>query len=205
MSLPSLPDVPRERRRTATVVAVAVLGVVCLLALVLGLKGLFAPASSDILTSTPPPQPPPGAAGSSGSSGSSGAPGSAGSASATAPASSPTSPTAADAQAFSSPSGNIRCQISSAGARCDIGDRTWKPPAKPASCHAGWGQGLQVGPSGAGVVCASDALPGGPALAYGASVTRGDFRCDSSTDGVTCVHRPSRHGFSVARAAYALR
>ena len=196
MSLPSLPDVPRERRRTATAVAVGAFGVLCLLALVLGLKGLFAPASSDLLTSAPPTQPstgsPSGAAGSS----------------------SPSSPSvsrsqareeASDLVAFSSPSGNIDCEVSSQGARCDIADHTWKAPAQPSSCTGAWGDAVQVTAERARLLCATSSLRGGKALGYGRSVTRGDFRCDSDKDGVTCTHRPSHHAFSVARAAYHLR
>ena len=196
MSLPNLPDVPRERRRTATVIAVGAFAVLCLLALVLGLKGLFAPADSSILTSSPPPQPSAFASTGAGAT----------SSGAASPESSATSGSApSDRVGFSSPSGNIRCEISSAGARCDVVQRGWKPPAKPASCSGDWGRGLQVSARGAFVVCSSDAVAGGQAVAYGGSVARGDFRCDSSKDGVTCVHRPSGHGFSVARASYRLR
>ena len=197
MSLPRLPDVPRERRRTATAVAVGAFGVLCLLALVLGLKGLFAPASSDILTSAPPPQPSTGST----------AAGAAGSSSPSAPSvsRSQSRTAAADLTAFSSPSGNIRCEISSQGARCDIGDHRWKAPAKPTSCTGAWGDGVQVTAERAGFACATGSLARGSALGYGRSVTRGDFRCDSDKDGVTCTHRPSHHAFSVARATYHLR
>jgi hypothetical protein len=196
VSLPNLPDVPRERRHTATLVAVGVFGVLCVLALVLGLKGLFAPADGE-----------PASASSTASSRTSQATDPGGSASESAPAatSSTTTTKAADLTGFSSPSGNIRCEISSAGARCDVASRSWRPPAKPASCHSDWGQGLQVSADGAGFVCASDAATGGPALAYGASIVRGDVRCDSDKDGVTCVHGPSGHAFTVARASYDLR
>src|SRR5690349_1741503 len=35
---------------------------------------------------------------------------------------------------FQSPSGNIGCVIAGDIARCDIVQRTWQPPARPASC-----------------------------------------------------------------------
>ena len=196
MSLPHLPDVPRERRRTATVVAVGALGVLCLLALVLGLKGLFAApqgattqpsARGPSSAPTPIVSPDPGES------------------SAQPSATSSTTAEPTDLVRFSSPSGNIRCVMSSAGARCDIASRTWKPPAKPASCHFDWAQGLVVSASGASFTCASDSAGGGSALAYGSSLTRGDVRCDSAKDGVTCTHRPSGHRFSLARASYLLR
>ncbi|KQX65641.1 hypothetical protein [Angustibacter sp. Root456] len=194
MTLPSLPDVPRERRRTATVVAVGAFAVLCLLALVLGLKGLFAPAESSILTSVPPPQPSSSASAAAGTS-----------STAAAPSPSATAQASDDRVGFSSPSGNIRCEISSQGARCDIADHSWTAPAKPASCTGAWGDALQVTAQQASFACTSAAPVDGKALGYGSSVSRGDFRCDSDKDGVTCVHRPSRHAFSVARAAYHLR
>ena len=45
---------------------------------------------------------------------------------------------------FSSPSGNIGCYIQPTNVRCDIAERNWAPPPKPASCPemTGWGQGL---------------------------------------------------------------
>jgi hypothetical protein len=196
VSLPSLPDVPRERRRTATVVAVGAFGVLCLLALVLGLKGLFAPASGGLLTSVAPPQPSTGSAS-----------GPAGSTSTSSPSvsRSQTREEPSDLVAFSSPSGNIDCEVSSQGARCDIADHRWKAPAEPSSCNGTWGDALQVTAERASLLCATSSLHGGKALGYGRSLTRGDFRCDSDKDGVTCTHRPSRHAFSVARAAYHLR
>ena len=199
MSLPNLPDVPRERRRTATVVAVGVFGVLCVLALVLGLRGLFAPADGEPASATASPS---GAARQG-----SGSPSPAsGNGSASASASATASPSeASDLAGFSSPSGNIHCEISSAQARCDIAAHTWQAPPKPADCEGDWGQGLQVSAAGAGFVCASDSAAGGPPLAYGASIERGDLRCDSDKDGVTCVHRPSGHTFSLARATYAAR
>ena len=111
----------------------------------------------------------------------------------------------ADLTTFSSPSGNIRCEISSQGARCDIAHHSWKAPARPGSCTGAWGDGLQVTGDRADLACATSSLRGGKALGYGRSLTRGDFRCDSEKDGVTCVHQPSRHAFSVARADYHLR
>lgn len=37
-------------------------------------------------------------------------------------------------------------------------------------------------------------------LAYGESVTEGDFTCTSEQDGMYCRHDPSGNGFSLARA-----
>lgn len=196
MSLPSLPDVPRERRRTATAIAVGAFGVLCLVALVLGLKGLFAPADSSILTSVPPPQPSTGSTAAAPASSGPSTPAVSRSQTRTAPA---------DLAAFSSPSGNIRCEISSQGARCDIADHTWKPTAKPASCTGTWGDAVQLTADRADLACATGSLPGGKELGYGQLLTRGDFRCASRKDGVTCLNVRSHHAFAVARADYALR
>jgi hypothetical protein len=198
VSLPELPAVPRDRRRTATVVAVGVLAALCLLGLVLGLRGLLAPADSGPASASPPPA------------GATPAPGTSAT-TASASTSSPASPTPsatatpdllAGARAFSSPSGNIRCAISSKAARCDIVKKDWTAPAQPASCTAGWGDALMVSAGGAGIACADGRLAGGKALRYGRSITRGPVRCTSTKDGVTCVHRPSGHSFTVARASY---
>lgn len=191
MSLPDLPQVPRERRGTATVMAVGVLGLLCLLALVFGVKGLMAPAdpqpavalgrpsaSPSIATTGPRPAP------------------------AASTTSTPTTPS--DQVAFSSPSGNIRCVVSSAGARCDIGSRSWRPPARPASCRDAWGKGLSVDARRAGLSCAADPVPSGPGLAYGRRVARGAFTCLSTSDGIRCTGSTG-HGFMLSRARYALR
>src|SRR5947207_2725662 len=45
---------------------------------------------------------------------------------------------------FLSPSKNIGCSLSDSGARCDISDRTWSPPPKPAGCDVDFGQGVTV-------------------------------------------------------------
>jgi len=59
---------------------------------------------------------------------------------------------------FQSPSGNIGCVIGrQGGVRCDIRNRDWRPPPKPASCMLDWGFGLTVGRRGRGqFVCAGD-------------------------------------------------
>ena len=109
----------------------------------------------------------------------------------------------ADLVTFVSPSGNIGCALSSAGARCDIAEKSWKPPAKPADCQAAWGVGVQVGAQAATVACASDSVLGsGQPLAYGASQERGSYRCSSSEEGMRCENATTGHGFTIARAAY---
>ena len=201
MSLPSLPDVPRERRSTATIIAVSALGALCLLGLVVGLRGLFSPGDSREPT---PGAAPKGQGSVTSQGGGADAPSSAasptgGGDSATASTATPPSP-AADVVRFASPTGNIRCELSSSGARCDIADRSWTPTAKPADCSAQWGHGLFVDAQRAGLACVGSALDGGKKLAYGHQLARGDFTCSSTQDGVTC--RSGGHAFTVARASY---
>jgi hypothetical protein len=110
-------------------------------------------------------------------------------------------PAAAQAGPFQSPSGNIGCFINKSGVRCDIRQRSWRPPPKPRSCDVDFGQGVALDRRGrAGFVCAGDTTLGaGPALAYGDAIRRGRFRCSSRTDGMRCVNRRNGHGFFLSR------
>jgi hypothetical protein len=102
---------------------------------------------------------------------------------------------------FQSPSGNIGCVIGRGGARCDIRNRDWRPPPKPASCRLDWGFGLTVERRGRGrFVCAGDTTLGqGRRLAYGDAIRRGRFRCISRRSGMRCVNRRNGHGFNLSR------
>ncbi|HEV7845067.1 MAG TPA: DUF6636 domain-containing protein [Thermoleophilaceae bacterium] len=102
---------------------------------------------------------------------------------------------------FHSPSNNIRCVIQATQlARCDITERDWTPPPKPASCPGDWANGLQVGRHGRGrFTCVTDAVDGGKALPYGESIERGRFRCTSRRAGMRCVNKRTHHGFGLSR------
>jgi hypothetical protein len=103
---------------------------------------------------------------------------------------------------FQSPSGNIGCVIGRrGGVRCDIRNRDWNPPPRPASCQLDWGFGLTVGLKGRGrFVCAGDTTLGqGRRLAYGKAIRRGRFRCISRRSGMRCVNRRNGHGFALSR------
>jgi hypothetical protein len=103
---------------------------------------------------------------------------------------------------FQSPSGNIGCVIGRrGGVRCDIRNRDWSPPPKPASCRLDWGFGLTVGLRGRGhFVCAGDTTLGqGRRLAYGDAIRRGRFRCVSRRSGMRCTNRRNGHGFVLSR------
>jgi hypothetical protein len=110
---------------------------------------------------------------------------------------------------FESPSRNIGCVMLGGQARCDISSRSWKPPARPASCPdiVDFGQGLEVAARGpARFVCAGDAAmdPQAPMLPYGQTTVIGQLRCTSATTGVTCRSTRTGHGFLISRQRYSL-
>ena len=106
---------------------------------------------------------------------------------------------------FMMPSGNIGCTMQADGSvRCNIRQRDWAPPAKPADCMYDFGQGLILGRT-AGFVCASDtAAVGGPVLPYGSTIRQGPYECRSDEVGVTCTNLESGHGFLLSAAEYRL-
>jgi hypothetical protein len=114
----------------------------------------------------------------------------------------------ADIVGFTSPSGNIGCMMDAASVRCDIRDRGWSPPPKPADCEwmMNYGQGIVLtAGQQARFVCAGDtALGGGPPLAYGDKITRGSLGCESKTSGMNCWDSSSGGGFAISRDGYQL-
>jgi hypothetical protein len=107
---------------------------------------------------------------------------------------------------FTSPSGNVRCYLDNTMARCDIAERSWAPPLRPASCELDYGKGIRLSRDGrAEFVCAGDTTPGaGAELGDGDSITAGTLRCESAGTGVTCRDTKTRHGFALSREAYHL-
>lgn len=106
---------------------------------------------------------------------------------------------------FTLPSKNIGCLVTAESARCDINEKTWKPPAKPADCQQAWGNALTVTAQAATLTCAGDTVMGSTEiLAYGKAVQVADFVCTSASSGVRCTHAPSGHGFTLARQNYTL-
>ena len=114
-----------------------------------------------------------------------------------------------DAAWFLSPSGNIACILDSASAylRCDIMDREWSPPPRPAGCptQTGYGQGITLHPYGpATFVCGGDTTFGDwPTLDYGQFQAGGGMSCNSEPSGVRCSNSDG-HGFTLSRQAYRL-
>lgn len=107
---------------------------------------------------------------------------------------------------FITPSGNIACRLDDDYARCDIMDRDWSPPAKPADCRWDYGHGvLIVGAEPATLVCAGDTTFGvEEVLPYGEAVRVGAMRCESAEAGVTCRSEDSGRGFFLSRESYQL-
>lgn len=111
-----------------------------------------------------------------------------------------------DLTGFTSPSGNIGCMIDTLQIRCDIRERDWAPPPRPADCEFDYGQGITLGPGRpAQFVCAGDtALGGGPPLSYGDSIKADVLLCTSASSAMTCRDTATGHGFSIARQGYQL-
>jgi hypothetical protein len=105
---------------------------------------------------------------------------------------------------FVSPTGNVSCMIDADWARCDIIDRDWSPPPRPADCEFDYGQGISLAPGEqAQFVCAGDTAFGpDEVLPYGESITAGVLRCESAEPGITCRDIETGHGFSISLKAY---
>jgi hypothetical protein len=124
-------------------------------------------------------------------------------------------PLASSAQAlsfeqFQSPSGNLSCGMGvlddgKAFAQCEIIDRDWTSPPRPADCPLDYGDriGLQQG-SPATFGCHGDTLRGPdlPALGYGQSRSAGPITCLSRTSGMTCTDSSTGHFFTLSRESY---
>jgi hypothetical protein len=105
---------------------------------------------------------------------------------------------------FITPSKNIGCAVAMTDARCDIGDRSWTTPPKPASCMLDYGNGMYVNANGAGVSCAGDTVLDRTqnVLQYGYGVRNGQMQCISQSTGVKCQDVATGHGFTLAKEAY---
>lgn len=107
---------------------------------------------------------------------------------------------------FVSPTGNVSCMVDADFARCDIMDRDWSPPPRPADCEFDYGQGISLAPDEQPqFVCAGDTAFGADeVLPYGQSITAGLLRCESAQSWITCRDVRTGHGFSISREAYRL-
>jgi hypothetical protein len=107
---------------------------------------------------------------------------------------------------FVSPTGNVSCMIDADWARCDIIDRNWSPPPRPAACEFDYGQGISLAPGEqAEFVCAGDTAFGADeVLPYGQSISAGVLQCESAQSGITCRDVRTGHGFSISLQVYRL-
>jgi hypothetical protein len=108
---------------------------------------------------------------------------------------------------FMLPSRNIGCAMTAAAARCDILNRNWTPPPRPASCprdHGDYAQGLVVSQTAVSLVCAGDTVIGSTqeVLEYGHGIRVAEFVCTSARVGVRCEYVPTGRGFTLAQERY---
>ncbi len=105
--------------------------------------------------------------------------------------------------AFQTPSANIGCYAYGGYLRCDIGQKSWRGPSRPASCPVGFGDSFTMSGTGRPAwTCHGDtALRAGPVLPYGATWRSGPFTCTSRINGLTCTNRRG-HGFFLSRQYY---
>lgn len=109
---------------------------------------------------------------------------------------------------FTTPSGNIACDVSDEFVRCQAAQQPWKEQPRGADCadtKMEWRTRLVLSVErGAALRGECDyPIPAGAApLAYGTRLDVGRTRCFSETTGLTCWMHGTRHGFFVSRATY---
>ncbi len=107
---------------------------------------------------------------------------------------------------FASPSRNITCEITTAGASCGIAELD-KQPAPVEGCDGTTGYVVALDGDGrVSLPCVPSseqpekASEDADVLEYGESITEGDYTCSSAETGMSCTYDPSGRGFSLARA-----
>jgi hypothetical protein len=107
---------------------------------------------------------------------------------------------------FHTPSKNIYCSLTRSTVRCDIAQKSWRPPAKPADCQLDWGNGMFIDAGKAGITCTGDTLIGAATeiLPYGRGLRSGSVLCTSESAGLTCKDEKSGRGFTLAMARYSI-
>ncbi|GAA2623046.1 hypothetical protein Adu01nite_02520 [Paractinoplanes durhamensis] len=112
--------------------------------------------------------------------------------------------TEVDEAMFRTPSKNIFCSLTPSQVRCDIGQKKWNLPTKPADCEFDWGNGIYIAEGKVGFTCTGDTLLGSATetLEYGSALRSGDVLCSSGSSGLTCKDEKSGRGFTMAIARY---
>ena len=109
---------------------------------------------------------------------------------------------------FHAPSGNIACEMAQDHATCQIMERNFERPTKPADCEWDYGETFGVeGEARGELLCVSDTVFGAPdafELGYGERIDNGLVTCVSATSGMTCSTSSGSHGFALSRAGYRL-
>lgn len=101
---------------------------------------------------------------------------------------------------FSAPSGNIHCEISETGARCQILQNEWVGTAYDV-CPGLDGGAIKVDSTSVGSDCSGPVAPG-TTLAYGSYATSGDYACSSTSDGISCWNIRTGRAFALARGGW---
>lgn len=106
--------------------------------------------------------------------------------------------------AFSSPTDNIHCSLEDTFVRCDVAERTYTLPTRPASCRLDWGSVLVLPMTGSSQFdCVGDSIGPTPLrLGYGKAIRAGDLACSMAEAGITCKQLKNGHGFFLSRASY---
>ena len=107
---------------------------------------------------------------------------------------------------FTSPTGNIACQVRRSGAACVITEHDYPATDRPDDCAGHWLPRLEVDIRHRAALgtCEGGVLEAGQALPYGTTTVVGPMSCLSLQSGMVCWSGRSGHGFSVARAAFGL-
>lgn len=123
------------------------------------------------------------------------------------PSTSTTAPTR-HLESFQTADHDIGCIAIGHNVRCDIRNRSWSPPPRPADCpgEVDFGQGIEVGKASSRFVCAGDTAlnPSATVLADGTTTGTGDITCEAGGGGITCASEATGHGFFLSSARYRL-
>lgn len=110
-----------------------------------------------------------------------------------------------EATFFSTPDGNVACEVQPAYARCDAKAHTWTAPKKPSDCHNKWGSAIDMAAgSKPEFICWFGESPLGTkrVVRMGQALQVGLMTCRVIVGGVECS--AEGRSFRVTRAAYRL-
>lgn len=135
---------------------------------------------------------------------------------------------------FTTPDGSVTCQFWDGSVRCDVADRRFASPRRPASCDLDWGDSLYLSRK-AGFGCIGDSIfgaadlgsdstrwysprngikvrpvssgnPKRAGLRPGVALrTRGIECTTTAKNAITCTNLKTKRGFTVSRSAYRLK